>query len=540
MNLTLVAIHIEPSARAMPLGPAMLAAALNRELGGRVATALLDGYLGQGAEEIAGQILAQEPDGVGFSMVIWNRSLALEVVACLRARAPQLVIFAGGPEPTTNPEGLVGEGVLDFVLPGECERSIVAAVTYLLEGGAPTDMPASIQKLHVDDLTDLPSPFLERTLNLADYSGVLWELSRGCPYRCDFCYESRGTAGIRRFPMDRVRDELRLFVEAGVEQVFVLDPTFNFDRKAAKEVLRLIAAEAPDIYFCFEIRSEFIDADMAALFAAIPCSLQIGLQSASNDVLQNVNRTIDGQDVADKMLLLYEAGAVYGFDLIYGLPGDNLEGFCRSIDFAMQFVPNHLDMFPLAVLPGTRLRETAPSFGLEHEASAPYRVTSSPTFTVEAMDVASGLAQAGDRFYNRGMAVPWFAIMIQALALTPSELFTRFAEWITTRDGEGGDDIVALQQAFISAQLRHCQREAWVPLATDIITYFGRLEAMAEVGDRVTFAHDPFEVVECLESGMTDLADLHNHLPTNPCVVTLCRDETASSGLSFTVTPVAE
>ncbi len=512
----------------MPLGPAMLAAALNQELGDRLQTSLLDCYLGQTAEDCTDPILAGKPEAVGFSMVIWNRALTLEVAACLRSREPGLIIFAGGPEPTTNPAGLQGEGLLDFILPGECERSIVAAMTHLLAAGAPQDMSAVTGQLDVDDLTKLPSPFLKGTIDLDNYSGVLWELSRGCPYQCDFCYESRGAAGIRRFPIERVREELQLFSRAGVDQVFVLDPTFNFDRKAAKAILRMIAAEAPDTYFCFEIRSEFLDAEMAELFGAISCSLQVGLQSASMDVLKNVNRSIDCEEFADRMLLLHEAGVAYGFDLIYGLPGDTLDGFCQSLDFVMQFVPNHLDIFPLAVLPGTRLQVTAPSFGLEHQADAPYLVMSSPTFTSDDMAIASGIARAVDRFYNRGMAVPWFAIMIQALETTSSELFRSFAEWLAAQE-ETCDDVVAEQQAFIVARLRDVGHEEWVALATDIIVYFGRFEDSREKGEQVAFAHDPIELIGLLESGVTDLEELHALLPAAPCVPEECSRDTGRS-----------
>ena len=143
------------------------------------------------------------------------------------------------------------------------------------------------------DLATLPSPYLDGSLDPSAYPGMLWELSRGCPFRCDFCFESRGTSGIRRVPMARVKAELLHFEACGVSQVFVLDPTFNFDQRQAKAILHLIAEQAPAIHFFFELRSEFIDAELAKLFAAIRCSLQIGLQSADDAVLRKISRSID-------------------------------------------------------------------------------------------------------------------------------------------------------------------------------------------------------------------------------------------------------
>lgn len=372
MKLLLVAIHIEPSARAVPLGPAMLAAMLERELPSALDVEILDLYLEQSAAVCAEQIRCAAPDFVGFSMYMWNRELTVEIAQTLRCSDPGMLLFAGGPEVSLARKDDFA-GVMDFVLPGECEESIVPTMEHLLAGGLPQDLVTPVSGKPVEDLSRLPSPFLEKTLDPRDYEGVLWELSRGCPFKCDFCYESRGHSGIRRFPMDRIAAELRLFSEAGVDQVFVLDPTFNFDTERAKEILRLIGEIAPEIHFDFEVRSESIDEELAALFASIGCSLQIGLQSVSNAVLKNVNRTIDPEDFEKKVFLLHEAGAVYGFDLIYGLPGDSFDGFCASLDFVMGFIPNHVDIFPLAVLPGTRLQETAPSFDLEYQSTAPYQ-----------------------------------------------------------------------------------------------------------------------------------------------------------------------
>jgi hypothetical protein len=326
--------------------------------------------------------------------------------------------------------------------------------------------------------------------------------------------------------MERVKAELRLFEARGVSQVFVLDPTFNFDTRQAKAILRLIAAQAPGIHFSFEIRSEFIDPELARLFAAINWSLQIGLQSADDAVLRKINRSIDRVDFEAKVLLLHQAGATYGFDLIYGLPGDTLEGFQASLDFALSLAPNHLDIFPLSVLPGTRLHDTAPDFGLQHLKEVPYTVLASPGFSEADMAAAGRTARACDRMYNQGKAVPWFAMLLEALALAPSELFARFADYLDTH---ADPDTTALQTAFFSTCFLD-PREAAV--AADIVTYFGYSGALlegqnshgnppeglpAQTSCLATFHHDPRALLEQLQSGITDLEHLACVLPARPC-----------------------
>jgi len=527
MHLVLAALHLETSARAVPLGPAMLASALKRAYPDTVRAEVLDLYLQQTAEACADQLLASAPDGVGFSLYVWNRALGRDIARILRARQPSLLLFAGGAEASADPAGLLAEGWLDLVLPGEGEDLIVAVVGALLRGDRLDTVRRSIRPGLVQDLGSLPSPYLDGTLDPAAYPGMLWELSRGCPFRCDFCFESRGTAGTRRVPMDRVQAELRRFEACGVSQVFVLDPTFNFDRQQAKAILRLIAAEAPAIHFFFELRSEFIDAELAELFATLRCTLQIGLQSADDAVLQRISRSIDPGDFEAKVLLLHQAGATYGFDLIYGLPGDTLEGFCASLDFAFSLAPNHVDIFPLSVLPGTRLQETAPGFGLEHLPEIPYTVLASPTFSAADMARAARLAEACDRLYNQGRAVPWFALLLTALAWTPSELFGHFAEFTAAHPDP---DTTALQVAFFDRCFRGRPEG---PVAADLVTYFGRSGALLEASGEgqpepclASFHHDPRVLLDLLESGVTDLGELAELLPAHPCQARLaCEGE---------------
>ena len=537
MNLVLVAIHLEPGPRAVPLGPAMLASALRRHFGEALTIKVLDLFLEDDPEGCADRILASAPHYVGFSMYVWNRPLTLAVGRILKARQPELVIFAGGSEATADLEGVQAESAMSFVLPGEGEELIVTALTLLGQGVAPGELQARVRPAPVKDLATLSSPFLDGTLDLARYSGQLWELSRGCPFTCDFCFESRGGSGTRRVPMDRIQAELELFEAAGVAQVFVLDPTFNYNRKMAKEILRLIQRIAPAIHFFFEIRSEFLDRELARLFASVRCTLQIGLQSSRADVLRNIGRTMDAEDFQDKILLLHEAGATYGFDLIYGLPGDGLEGFRASLDFALALAPNHLDLFRLSVLPGTRLRETAAGFGLEYQALDPYQVLASPTFSPEDLARAERLAQSCDLFYNQGKAVPWFAIVQGGLEEPPSVFFEAFAAYLESHPGE---DVRTLQLGFLAERFREAGRRPEMgTVAADLVTWFGCAADLTEGAgqpagpsraDRpalsprarlARFHHDPQALLEQLQDGITELEDLSYVLPEAPCAVLL-------------------
>lgn len=529
-------MHIEPSARAVSLAAGMLAASLRQSFGEALKIDLADFYLDEELAECVAAVLDRQPDAVGLSLYVWNREPLLALAAALKERRPQLVVFAGGPEVTADPAGIAAHGAIDCVLPGEGEALVVEAVRLLLEGEDPTGIAGRLCPAPVEDLDRLPSPYLDGVLPPERHAGLLWELSRGCPFRCDFCFESRGSRGVRRFSEERLRAELALFAASGVRQVFVLDPTFNYDVPTAKRMLRLMAEVAPAIHYTIEVRAEFIDAEMAALFAAIDCALQIGLQSADPAVLARIHRDIDPDDFAARILLLHEAGVSYGFDLIYGLPGDSLGGFLASLDFALGLRPNHLDIFPLAVLPGTRLAETAADFDLCYQSQAPYRLLSSPTFSAADMDRAGHIARACDLFYNRGRAVPWFDLLLDNLEIPPAEFFSELADRLPDPEPTGVE-LVAWQQRVLADMFRTRQKTIALGPALDVVAWFGWSAALqcAEVGQTppaparpgrlylnpescfVSFGRDPEALLEKLEMGVVDLEIVAMLVPEVPC-----------------------
>ncbi|AJE04555.1 B12-binding domain-containing radical SAM protein [Geobacter pickeringii] len=490
MKVVLAAIHAAPSPQAVPLANAFLKAYLGTddELAAAVAVELCDFFAGDAAEKVARDIASHLPDVVGFSIYLWNRDAALRAASLLREARPDLVLFAGGPEATADPERLLGGSPFDFLILGEGEIPFLETMAQLYGGAMPRGVAGTA--FRTDDavvltpprqiplLDTIPSPFLAGALDVRRYSGLLWQFSRGCDFGCEYCFDYKGERGVRRFSMERIDRELDFIVQSGIPQVFVLDSTFNVDRKTAKTVLRMIRARAPHIHFHFEVRSEFIDREMARLFASITCSLQIGLQSADSAVLRKVRRSFDPQDFAERVALLNESGAIFGFDLIYGLPGDSFEGFKRSLDFALSLYPNHLDIFPLAVLPGTPLAQRAETAGLLHQATPPYTLLESPTFPPSAMAEAARLATATDIFYSRGKAVAWFNSITGALGLSPTALLGGFGRWLAdSPSGRPGEqdvtdrEIWSLQRAYLGSLFAKRGKKKLLSLALDLVDF---------------------------------------------------------------------
>lgn len=488
LQIKLVSIHPYPSPQSIPLANAFLQSYLTTKISAAPETTRIDFFPGSETQVYVNELTTGNPLAVGFSMYVWNRSLCVEIAAGLRKAMPSIRLFAGGPEATADPEGVLKESCFDFLIVGEGEEPFAAVCQRINDSGDVTGIPGIATVVDsrvclepqspVADLDNIPSPWLNHTLDASQHKGILWQLSRGCGFSCDFCFDSRGNAGVRRFSLDRLDAELRLFVKNDVSQIFVLDSTFNQDAQRAKSILRLIKKRAPHIHFHFEVRSEFIDKEMAQLFAQITCSLQIGLQSSDPEVLKGIGRVFNRKDFEKRVAMLNETGAVFGFDLMYGLPGDNLRGFHESLDFALKQYPNHLDIFPLAILPGTALASKSDVLGLKHLPAPPYTLISTADFGTADMALAAQLANACDIFYTRGKAVAWFNSVVNALKTTPSGFLGQFAEWLTSDSGRivqetELDDIQIwqLQRRFLQQRFSSKQLNRLLPLVLDLVDY---------------------------------------------------------------------
>ncbi len=539
IRIALVSMHLAAGPEAVPLGAACVAAAVKSVFSAQQVTIILvESLVGEDPRMLADRILATDADAVGFSIYSWNRRPLLAVARRVAGLRPETVLFCGGPDPTAQPEGLsrAGGGTFHFVVLGEGEGAVIDIIKTALGTELEADSDDGFAKLspalrvrgtelivgRPEDPAKYPSPWLDGTLSAENRPGVLWELARGCPYRCAYCFESKGQHRVRYFPEDRLRQELRAFVAARVPSVFVLDPTFNVDKARTLRILELLQKEAPDIHWHFEVRAENVDPGQARLFAALGASLQIGLQTSDPKVAAGVDRSFDKSRFSAKIDLLNQAGAVFGLDLIYGLPGDTLSGYRASLDYALSLYPNTVDLFRLAVLPGTVLFDRSEQQGLQADQDAPYLLRAGPGFPAADLAAAERLSRAVDLFYNRGRAVAWFNQVLHPLGLRPSTFFDGFADfldrrvvWETVNTAHDPVALERLQLAYLDQRLEKTKLDYLLPAIWDIVRFNGAwARALAEgISTDIDFSYDPELVTGPAAQDLREFATLAEFSP---------------------------
>ena len=366
-----------------------LAAACLKQAAGNIPAVQVDvlpesvaSYLGDAA--LIEILLDRKPDIVGFTVYCWNLERSIYFAEILKKSYAPRIIF-GGPEITPDNSSVVSRHV-DFLVYGEGE----AVFIQLLQDPAIWEKGSSMEPAGTI-FSKSSSPYLQNVLEPEIEDLMLLETQRGCPHHCGYCYYNKLHDRLTFVDETLVLQGVQWALDHGVKELYLLDPSLNV-RPGLKSLLKKISRMNKDrnLAIISEIRAEAVDAEMAGLFAAAGFSwFEIGLQSTNPRALEIMNRPTHIQRFAQGAKLLKENGIVPAIDLIVGLPGDDLLGFSRSVEFvAENDLQEDVQVFPLSVLPGTDFRLNSKALGLRFEPLPPYSIIENPTFPPQDMLLA--------------------------------------------------------------------------------------------------------------------------------------------------------
>ena len=395
------------------------------------------------ADALASQILATSPRIVGLSCYVWNIGILMAAARRIKARAPETIIVLGGPE--VGPiavDVLRAHDAVDVIVKSEGEVPFAELVARWRSGDAIDEVRGVCRRRGADivehedaivvkQLDELPSPHRS---HFVDPNGrvACIETQRGCVFRCSFCFYNKDLSiRNRRFDLERVQAEILDALQSGAGEIYLMDPIFNLHAARAKEICRFIAAHNDRrVPVHAEIWAEFVDDELAGLMREAHVTfLEVGLQSTDDVALATVERRLRLQRFEEGIAHLKAHGLKFELQLIFGLPGETLASFRKSLDYASSLDPDFLAVFPLMILPGTELWRKAREIDLVFDPQPPYHVRSH--FSMTADDVAYGRKIMDALEYLRNSKTARF------LSREPGVTFAGMIDrWIAWREDE--------------------------------------------------------------------------------------------------------
>ena len=397
-------------------------------------------------DQLLSRLYAAEADVILFSCYIWNTELTLKLVSDLKQLAPGTLIVLGGPEVSFGAfDMMVRNPAVDCIVRGEGEQSCRELLQALRDGTPLGDISgityreneeivANPERDAIAELDSVPSPFAAGLVDLAKPL-VYYETSRGCPFSCAFCMSSIGS-GVRSFSMERIRRDLLLLMESGVQTVKLADRTFNYDAARANKIWRFILEQNRTSKFHFEIAAELLTEENLALLAEVPSGMfrfEIGVQSGGEETLAAVARRSSLDKLFDNVQRLKSGTDVtVHLDLVAGLPGESLPGFLASLQGLFALNADHIQVEALKVMKGTQMRSIARKEHYAYAEAAPYKVLRTPWLSFSEIRRIEGISRLLEVVYNSGR----FATSIEELGASAplSEVFAAAAEFFEAEE----------------------------------------------------------------------------------------------------------
>lgn len=350
-----------------------------------------------GDQAIVAAILARQPWLVGFTCYLWNVERSLWMAQRLKEQRPDLIVVLGGPEITLDNPGVLHHPAVDYAVLGEGEKTFAELLTALTAGQTPADIPGLWHAALREPFTPrrpLPcldavlSPYREGILDVAEEGRVWLETVRGCRFRCKYCSYPKNNETLRYASPETILADLRHADERCAAEVVLLDPTLNQhpDFHAFLRLLRRGNAGGR-LAFSGELRAEGIDAATARLLKeANFYEVEIGLQSVEPQAWRLMGRPTNLAAFERGVKAILAEGIKARVDLIVGLPGDTPDSVRRGIDFLQRTKAySEVQVFNLAILPGTDFRREAARLGLRFQSWPPYYVLNTPALDIEQM-----------------------------------------------------------------------------------------------------------------------------------------------------------
>ncbi|MGB3211848.1 MAG: radical SAM protein [Desulforhopalus sp.] len=333
-----------------------------------------------------------DADVIGFYCDHENAMTLMSMINSLKTRHPQKLIVVGGPQVSAEPwdERMLTSCPADITVRGEGEFTFleilnwkfkekgtlktIQGISFISDDGTIFRTPSRGNKIDLDvyPIPDRNLNYYGKTPNGSE--NIL--TSRGCPFRCAFCFEGRDL-GCRKRSVSSILDEVEMLLrDRDMHYLAILDDVFTLSASRVKEVCegfkRLQDKYHRFAWFC-EGRAEILRRNPEAIHIMKDAGLvrlQIGVETGSQKVLDAYGKGITLDDVRECVDICYESDllSVVG-NFIIGGAHESEQTLKESIDFACELMDRAPGCYDFNTTiytpyPGTRMYRDPATYGM--------------------------------------------------------------------------------------------------------------------------------------------------------------------------------
>lgn len=266
----------------------------------------------------------------------------LDSAKILRTILPDALFICGGPHVSALPKETPKQApYIDIVVIGDGEDTItelcsgiepsqIKGIAYQTSSGTiKTERRVFTKNLDLHpyparhlldmDFHTSPSPAVIPNLNIRTTTIVS---SRGCPFACNYCAESRQKIGMRWHSPDYVMGELDyLLSRYSFDGLYFIDSMFEYNRGRAEELCKLMINSKINkkLVWSVQSRATSMDRDLLTLMKEAGCTqIEYGFESGSQRILDAMGKKASVETGARIAELTKECGIRVFANMIFG------------------------------------------------------------------------------------------------------------------------------------------------------------------------------------------------------------------------------
>ncbi len=285
-------------------------------------------------------------DLVGISITVDVLPRAMEIASHFRACG--IPVVAGGIHVTTAYHTIPPDA-FDVLCIGAAEGTWPFIVSDL-EKGRLQKIYRCRQSVTGRDIVSPAYDFVDRRKYL--YCNVV-HTSRGCPYRCDFCYNSASERRYVNREIDAVLEDIRAVRS---RHIMFIDDNFAGNPEWTRTFLQAIAPMKLKWNAAVSLNT-VREPELLDLMKESGCQgLFIGLESISPQSIGTVHKTHNRiEEYEDIIRQIHQRGIMVNASFVFGLDGDTPETFRQTLDWIVKNKIETVTSHILTPYPGTVL-----------------------------------------------------------------------------------------------------------------------------------------------------------------------------------------
>jgi len=378
----------------LPLGIGYIASVL-RNAGNEVEVMDINGDR-LASDEVEKKISESDFDVIGIGAIVTVYRYIKWLIGIIRKYHPKVKIMIGGSVGTSIPHIIFEKTEADIVCIGEGEVTVIDLIDALKNGDNLSgvsgicyrDKEGKIYKnptrKPIKDLTTLPMPawdlfpmetylsnpvgapnrhkWIDGQAENATVLSMNISATRGCPYKCIYCYHDFMGQGYRFRPPGNIVEEISILHEKyGVEYIHFMDDEFCLRKDFVYEFCKLYKEKFHrKITWGCAGRVNLMTEDLVATMTDAGCVIiGYGIESGSQKMLDVMKKGVTVEQAKKAIRLTQKYTEWPACSFMIGTPGETRETIQETIDFCKELDLAPEVIFFMTAYPGTELYRMA-------------------------------------------------------------------------------------------------------------------------------------------------------------------------------------